>query len=532
MTKHVFLVYSLNAFDANKASFACSDDSGRAEGAGWPEVATGTTVVTYNAAAIVRYAHSSGNALPQSLIDIGEALRLLSGVSRDDGGESKWALWPLIRPFFDSKSDFSLFVDVIEGIAAQPPGEDLTRLLVCAANGLREVWQGTLAAMESCGELERFLQIEVPVQQVFWARQYNGLHFDRAELSALLEKARGDKYSAFRELAAILNMSPTGLTVRTIGPLLQKTDARHLQEFAEQANFGDYLRVAQDGSKFARAFLQFTRAGDDLRILTGLGVNEITHPEFRCFGTVTGRILISDPRLQQLRKSSRTAIGGRPGTVLRYLDYAQFEPGVFASLSGDTALRDAYNSTDLYVSLSLKIFGDAAHRDTCKQVFLAYCFGMSFDSIAKLLAGPEFSPEHLIQYRSTVSEFFKAFPGIESYRSEMQSSLEEKGFVSTVMGNRRVRLVRGQLSNRERRWALNHRIQGTASLIFKRAVIGIASELGNDCVLLPMHDAVLLQFEEAVADRCTERAMQLMKEAFFHFCPGVEPKVAATAFAR
>jgi DNA polymerase-1 len=247
MTKPVFLAYSLNAFDENKAGFACADDSGRVKGVNWQEIARGTTVVTYNAATIVRYLHSTGNPLPQSLIGIGDALRLLSGVSRDDGGESKWALWPLIRPFFDSKSDFCLFVDVVEGIAAQPPGEDLTRLLVCAANGLREVWRSTLAALEGCGELDRFFQIEVPVQQVFWARQYNGLHIDRTKLSALLEKARGDKYSAFRELAAILNMSPTGLTVRTIGPLLQKTDARHLEEFSGQANFEDYLKVARVG---------------------------------------------------------------------------------------------------------------------------------------------------------------------------------------------------------------------------------------------------------------------------------------------
>ena len=82
----------------------------------------------------------------------------------------------------------------------------------------------------------------------------------------------------------------------------------------------------------------------------------------------------------------------------------------------------------------------------------------------------------------------------------------------------------------EHRWALSQKVQGTASLIFKEALLGLSNEFGHNAILLPMHDAVLLQFERGHTQENKLKAKQIMIEAMQHRCPGVRPRVIPSAF--
>ena len=79
---------------------------------------------------------------------------------------------------------------------------------------------------------------------------------------------------------------------------------------------------------------------------------------------------------------------------------------------------------------------------------------------------------------------------------------------------------------------MNQPVQATASLIFKEALIALANRFGNDSILLPMHDAVLMQFAagEGFEGKCSE-AEVLMLNAFHARCPGIAPRVTAGSFA-
>jgi DNA polymerase I-like protein with 3'-5' exonuclease and polymerase domains len=265
-----------------------------------------------------------------------------------------------------------------------------------------------------------------------------------------------------------------------VGRYLLQTDASHLSEFQEYSNLSDYFEIAQRTSRFARTFLRFIDASRDLTALNVvMSGGERLFPTFDCFGTVTGRITVANPRLQQLRKRFRGILAPDPGKRLLYLDYAQFEPGILASVVDDVSFRRLYNTEDLYAALSVAVFGNTRERDVCKKTFLAYCYGMSVERIARLLAGADFSLESIMTFGASVGRFFNAFPGLETYRQKAQEQLASQGFVVTVMGNRRLRQSQGPLTARERRWAVNQFVQGTASVIFKQAIIGIADSLAG-----------------------------------------------------
>jgi DNA polymerase-1 len=100
------------------------------------------------------------------------------------------------------------------------------------------------------------------------------------------------------------------------------------------------------------------------------------------------------------------------------------------------------------------------------------------------------------------------------------------------MGNFRRRLADGPLTPREERWAMNHTVQATASLIFKTALIEIGKRFGFASILLPMHDAVLLQFHPGKIARTDfeGECAALMKNAFQTVCPGIRAKVSIGSF--
>jgi DNA polymerase-1 len=85
--------------------------------------------------------------------------------------------------------------------------------------------------------------------------------------------------------------------------------------------------------------------------------------------------------------------------------------------------------------------------------------------------------------------------------------------------------------SKERRWSVSQVIQGTASLIFKKAIINLAAKFGPASILLPMHDAVLMQFPDGEgAQGMVTEARDVMVSAFSLYCPGLSPRVTTGSF--
>jgi DNA polymerase I-like protein with 3'-5' exonuclease and polymerase domains len=147
---------------------------------------------------------------------------------------------------------------------------------------------------------------------------------------------------------------------------------------------------------------------------------------------------------------------------------------------------------------------------------------------------PKFDLTTLAEYDSSVKQFFSQFPELENFRSSLEALLYRSGEVRSINGNHRRRTSSGSLAAKEIRWAMSQVVQGTASLIFKEAVIGLRHALGIDSILLPMHDAVLLQFDPSTIGRSefVETASRVMEQAFSRRCPDVTPKIREEAFAR
>ncbi|WP_158235443.1 DNA polymerase [Caulobacter sp. FWC2] len=520
------LAYLPDPFGLERAEFFLSEAAGQSRRVAAAEVAeTAVPIVTVEAARLITELRSLGVAPPPDLIDLGEALRLLRGKAKNDGGAKAADPWRMLKqtasgePSEAATASFQkMFVSETEW-----PGE-AERLAVAeqVLAVLRAAWHAALDELDDCGELQRFDGVERPVAQVFYGRQSAGISVDLAKIDTLISVADREKYTAYNRIAETLGVSPSGLTFRNVGPWLERTDAAHLTPHVSAANFEEYVRLAATYSTFAAQLVTLVRATRDLRALARLRGDAagVVRPEFQIMGTVTGRILVSNPALQQMRRSYRDVLTAGPGKRLAYLDFAQFEPGILGSLAADRQFLERYNAGDIYRELAIALFNTADRRDVAKRMFLSFSYGMSPDRIVDILGGGA-RAETLAAFQAFVSEF----PGLMRFRKAMEDALQQSGHVETALGNRRYRTSNGELRHDERRWAASQAVQGTASLIFKEAVLRLTEQLGAQVVMLPMHDALLLELPEETYDADVEVAEHAMLSALHNRCPGVSGRV-------
>lgn len=191
-----------------------------------------------------------------------------------------------------------------------------------------------------------------------------------------------------------------------------------------------------------------------------------------------------------------------------------------------------YNGGDVYTALSRAIFGDSDHRDQCKRIFLAFSYGMDATGISKLVLGSDSDSTSQAAMEKRIKSFFGRFQNLIAFKTQKERELFKYGRVSTLLGNSRLRKSKGLLTSRERRWATSQTVQGTASLVFKTALIDIEKELDGSSILLPVHDAVLMQFskQKDIALE-TEKVSNLMKNAFQKWCPQISARVSHGPFS-
>lgn len=532
MSELSFLTHFPDPFDVKRSRYCRLLGSGEVLFPSANDLAaTEGRIVTYDTSALLDDLRRAGAPPPSGLIEIADALRLKVGIAKNEGGEKLWNTWKNLAPYFPSSADADLFKKLVQSRISRPSIEETDRLLRDGAIALHGCWRELFDALREGSELRRFVAVELPTRQIFLWREHAGIRVSRFRASELLAEVTQEKFRAFIFLADVLGRSPSGLNFWNVREVLEKTDVAELAAEEDGGRLRDLFKMAAHHSSFARSFLTYVDAErDESTLKRAFGATDRLFPSFQTVGTVTGRVLVADPHLQQLRRRYRKVILADEGKSLVYLDYRQFEPGVLAYLSQDSALIEAYNSKDLYISLSEAMYGSDEHRALCKRIFLAYSYGMTTSRIGMLILGASAEEVLVRDFVVKVDGFFENFSGLVQFRLRSQEELVGKSYSSSVFGNRRWRTSNGQLSPLEKRWALNHPVQATASLIFKTALISLAHRFGRDSILLPMHDAVLMQFDEGNARAAIDEAKRMMEQAFEQLCPGVSPKIVESAF--
>lgn len=335
------------------------------------------------------------------------------------------------------------------------------------------------------GELDRFFTIEVPAYRLLQLSMSAGILIDGAGLSEKRSQAEHDYFLSLKNYSAKHDMPLETPSRRAIeaklvqeGFELDEVSVEYLLEFVpHEGDFG--------GDTMALLALDTAR-----RVLGSLTLTtDRTRPVVDVFGSRTSRVQLRSPSLQNIPKRYRPIIRACDGAQLSYVDFDQFEVGVMAALSGDEELKRLYAAGDMYDLFANTHLGLVGNRKRAKQLFLSYAYGMSRKALvdAAVSLGVD---------RQKAKLAFRLFQQYEDWKTSVWTEFQRTGRVATVSGNHYRRSGEGQLTGKERRSAVSQVVQGTASLIFKRVLLAVAT-IEDVRVVLPMHDALLFEHTRA-----------------------------------
>ncbi|MDP9328477.1 MAG: DNA polymerase I [Actinomycetota bacterium] len=296
------------------------------------------------------------------------------------------------------------------------------------------------------------------------------------------------------------------------------TDASVLEKLRDQHPVVDALLQWRELDKLNSTYLEALPRLIDPR-------DGRVHTSFNQAVAATGRLSSSNPNLQNIpvrselgRQIRRAFVPGEPGQVLLCADYSQIELRILAHLSSDEGLREAFaTGHDIHAATAARVFGlpedavDPALRSRAKMVNYGLAYGMNAWGLASRL---DIAPD---EAQEIMDAYFGAFPTIREYLDRQVDRAIVDGYTETLLGRRRyipeLQAANPRVRDLGRRMALNAPIQGSASDVFKVAMIAVDAALRDredlGCrMLLTVHDELVF---EVAADRVDE-AGALVKE--------------------
>ena len=393
-----------------------------------------------------------------------------------------------------------------------------------------------LRAQMDAKQLEMYEKMELPVAQVLFEMERNGVQIDRAELArqseelgAELMKLEQEAYAAAgqpfnlnspKQLQEILfdkmGIPTKGLKKTAKGGI--STNEAVLEQLAP-----DYPlpKIILQNRSLAKLKSTYT---DKLPEMISPKDGRV-HTTYAQAVAITGRLASNNPNLQNI--PIRTAEGRRvrraftapQGSVIVSADYSQIELRIMAHLSGDKTLITAFqNGEDVHRRTAAEVFGIAPEnvsseqRRYAKTINFGLIYGMGQYGLAKSLGIDNLSA------KTFIDRYFARYPGVAEYMQRTKEQAAAQGFVETLFG-RRLYLpdIRNKNANARagaERAAINAPMQGTASDLIKRAMIDVSRWLSDDLLqsklIMQVHDELVLEVPEAELDLVKEKLPQIM----------------------
>lgn len=262
------------------------------------------------------------------------------------------------------------------------------------------------------------------------------------------------------------------------------------------------------------------------------------HPDVLLYGTEMGRISMRSPAVQTIPRPDdpsrpgydpyedgaviRGAIIAAPGNMFGACDFSQAELRVLAYLSREPFLLQAYREgRDIHTEVTVAMFGEnftKEQRVQCKMFNFSYVYGGTEYSFAESAGLP------VDVARAFVQRYNKVMPVANEWKRKQFQQLKEKGYVSTLFGQRRrFPLLTPDNQEDARKASVHAVVAGTAAAVTILAQTQLIEE--GVPVVMSVHDSI--EFESPVdeVERDAERVTTVMRETASKFMPEVPWKV-------
>lgn len=372
--------------------------------------------------------------------------------------------------------------------------------------------------------LKLYQEIELPLIKVLARMEFNGVKVDKEWLNSLSERLgkrldiivdkahslAGEEFNlnSPKQLGEVL-FEKLGLPVIKRTKTGYSTNASVLEKLEGKHEIIPLISEYRELAKLKSTYI------DSLPPLVNEESGKI-HTSFNQMVTATGRLSSTDPNLQNIpirteegREIRKAFIPSSEDMLLLAVDYSQIELRVFAHLSGDKKLKEAFNSgADIHTETAAEVFEVAPEevspnlRRHAKVINFGIAYGMSSYGLSQDLDIPV---EEAQEY---IDKYFERFSGVKEYMDQTIKKVKECGYAETMFGRRRY-IPEINSSNYHRRsfaerTAVNTPIQGTAADIMKKSMLDVYDALKEADfelnILLQVHDELVFEVDRSDLD--------------------------------
>ena len=245
--------------------------------------------------------------------------------------------------------------------------------------------------------------------------------------------------------------------------------------------------------------------------------------------TRTGRLSSIEPNLQNIPirykegKEIRKAFIPEENSVFLSSDYSQIELRMFAHMSGEQNLIDAFkHHLDIHTKTAMDIYHVSKDEVTknmrrdAKAVNFGIIYGISSFGLAEDLG------VDIKTAKKFLDNYLETFPGIKNYMDKVIKDAYEKGYVKTIMNRKRkideLYNTNHMIKVQGERMALNTPVQGSSADILKKAMIDIYNEFNRlnlkSKMILQVHDELIFNVKNDELEKVKEIVINFMENAY------------------
>ena len=398
---------------------------------------------------------------------------------------------------------------------ALPAGEEMLRICEVADITLR-LRKPLMERINTDGLAHLMDEIELPLVRVLADMEWTGARIDVHALAELQRRFSAQLHAMEEEAYILAGTKFNIASPSQVGEILFGHLA--LDPKAKRTKTGGYSTTEQILDKYRDAH-PLVGLILDIRGLRKLLTTYIEalpalinpetgkiHTTYNQTVTATGRISSTNPNLQNIPirtengREIRRAFIADPGCVFMSADYSQIELRVIADISGDKDMIEAFvSNTDIHQATAARIYHETLEsvtpeqRAKAKTANFGIIYGISAFGLAQRLHIPRSEAKELID------GYFRTYPHIKEYISEAIEKAKTLGYVTTIMGRKRMlpdinsgnAVVRGYAE----RNAVNAPIQGSAADIIKMAMVRVANHFNErglkSKMIMQVHDELI-----------------------------------------
>jgi len=397
------------------------------------------------------------------------------------------------------------------------PIEQQTQYAVEDADITFQLKQHFAAELKDTDLQKLFDTIEIPLLKVLANMELEGINLDKEFLQSLSGDLDHDiltlEAAIYKEAGEEFNIaSPKQLGEILFGKMKLVTKAKKTKT-GQYSTAEDVLSsLAKEHQIIAdvleyRGLAKLKSTYVDALPLQIEQTTQRVHTQYMQTVAATGRLSSNNPNLQNIpirtqrgRQVRKAFVPRNQEYVLVAADYSQIELRIIAALSEEQTMLKAFkDGQDIHASTAAKVFNvpleevTREQRSNAKTVNFGIIYGVSAFGLSNQTDLSRGEAKELID------TYYKTYPKLRNYMSELVDFARDNGYVQTVLGRRRylkdINTANAIVRGAAERNAVNAPIQGSAADIIKIAMINIHEKLEKGGyktkMLLQVHDELV-----------------------------------------